>query len=176
MASVFTHSFTGFALVMMLPKERRTSALVLTAVIAPALPDLDSLGFFAGVPYDSFFGHRGFFHSFCFSAILAALIAAMIFRYARVSYPSLSLFLTFVVSTHALLDAMTTGGRGVALFSPFNNDRIFFPFRVILVSPMNISDFFGEWGVNVMKSEILYVWIPLCVILMVIKIFQSWKH
>jgi hypothetical protein len=65
--------------------------------------------------------------------------------------------------SHTLLDAMTSGGLGVAFFSPFSNERYFFPWRPIRVSPIGV-DFFGEAGVAVLRSELIWVWIPCAVL------------
>ena len=51
-------------------------------------------------------------------------------------------------ASHALLDAMTNGGLGVAVYWPFSLKRIFLPFKPIQVSPIGISNFFTEWGVS----------------------------
>ncbi len=55
---------------------------------------------------------------------------------------------------------MTTGGKGVAFFSPFDNGRYFLPWRMIQVSPIGMDDFFGKWGIAVIKSEILWIALP----------------
>lgn len=39
-------------------------------------------------------------------------------------------------ASHALLDMLTDGGLGVALFVPVSNARLFFPVRPIAVSPI----------------------------------------
>jgi hypothetical protein len=68
------------------------------------------------------------------------------------------LFLSTV--SHGVLDAMTTGGLGVAFFSPFSNERLFLPWRVIEVSPIGVSRFFSLRGLEVLASEVTTVWIP----------------
>lgn len=57
-------------------------------------------------------------------------------------------------------DAMTTGGLGVAFFAPFSAERFFFPFRPILVSPISVRRFFTERGLQIVASELLWVWLP----------------
>ncbi|MGL4364860.1 MAG: metal-dependent hydrolase, partial [Bacteroidales bacterium] len=136
MASIITHSLVGLGAALLMPKDWRTGIFLTVATVAPSLPDLDVLGFYAGVPYDSFWGHRGFVHSFCFAFCLAALLAILVRYHQKTTYIKLWIFLGIVISTHGILDAMTTGGHGIALFSPFNNARIFLPCRVIQVSPM----------------------------------------
>lgn len=165
MASIITHSLVGLSAAYIMPKDWRTATFMWVASIAPSLPDLDVLGFYAGVPYESFFGHRGFFHSLIFSFILASGLAMFIRaieeRAKNISFAKLTLFLGIVICSHGILDAMTTGGHGIALFSPIYDERLFLPWRVIKVSPMHISAFFSEWGWNVLKSEMFFVWFPL---------------
>jgi inner membrane protein len=143
------------------------------------LPDLDVLGFYAGVPYESFFGHRGFFHSLFFSFVLATFLAFLIRiisqKSQEISFAKLILCLGIIISSHGILDAMTTGGHGIALFSPFYEERLFLPWRVIKVSPMHVSAFLGEWGVKVLASEMFYVWLPLSFIVLVKKIMFAEK-
>ena len=72
------------------------------------------------------------------------------------------LYIYFFLSTvlHPLLDDCTDGGLGVALFSPFINERYFFGFRPIEVSPISVSGFFTQRGWEVFKSELYWVWLP----------------
>ena len=44
-----------------------------------------------------------------------------------------------VVLSHPLLDALTTGGLGVALWWPWSDVRIFAPLRLIPVSPIGVG-------------------------------------
>ena len=55
---------------------------------------------------------------------------------------------------------MTSGGGGIAFFAPFVNERYFFPWRPILVSPMSIRRFFSARGAAILASEFVWVWIP----------------
>jgi hypothetical protein len=48
---------------------------------------------------------------------------------------------------------MTDGGLGVAFFAPFHNERYFFPWRPIAVSPIGMG-FFSERGLEVIISEL----------------------
>ena len=86
-------------------------------------------------------------------------------------------FLVIFLSTvsHGILDAMTTGGMGVGFFIPFDNDRFFFPFQVIKVSPLGIKKFFSEWGIQVIFSEFKYIFIPCSLILLILYVFKKLK-
>ena len=55
---------------------------------------------------------------------------------------------------------MTSGGYGIAFFSPFNDTRYFFPWRTIKVSPLGIANFFTERGLRVIKNELIWIGIP----------------
>jgi inner membrane protein len=55
---------------------------------------------------------------------------------------------------------MTNGGLGVAFFAPFNNQRYFFPFRPLLVSPIGVDPFFTTRGLKVIFSELVWIWFP----------------
>jgi inner membrane protein len=76
------------------------------------------------------------------------------------------------------LDAMTDGGLGIALLSPFDNHRYFFPWTPIVVSPIGLRGFFSNWGLRVMISEITYVWAPLLICLFAIRLTlrKFWKR
>jgi inner membrane protein len=134
--------------------------MVLGATFA-ALPDLDGVGFWLGVPYESTFGHRGFTHSLVFAAILAGLgLLAFRDRAFAIERGKIWTYLFLATASHGVLDAMTTGGGGVAFFAPIVNERYFFPWRPILVSPMSIRRFFTARGVAILASEFVYVWLP----------------
>ena len=59
---------------------------------------------------------------------------------------------------------MTTGGLGVAFFSPFSQSRYFLPWRSILVSPIGVEPFFSRYGLRVLWSEVVWIWIPSAVL------------
>ena len=126
------------------------------------IPDADVIGFAFGVPYESVLGHRGLSHSLAFAAVVAAAVVALAFRAAQFADLRLRLWAYFFAATasHGFLDAMTTGGLGVAFLSPFVDTRFFLPFRPILVSPIGVARFFSERGLAVMRSEITWIWLP----------------
>ncbi|MGC1204299.1 MAG: metal-dependent hydrolase [Flavobacteriaceae bacterium] len=117
-------------------------------------------------------GHRGFTHS-----ILFALLWALVLMFAFGKKHRLTWFLVIFLSTlsHGVLDAMTSGGRGVGFLIPFNNIRFFFPFREIKVSPIGIDKFFSSWGFRVILSEIKYIIIP-CILILVFLYFKKSKN
>ncbi len=139
----------------------------LTAVNA-IIPDADVIGFSFGVSYGSMFGHRGFTHSILFAVLFGGCIAFIVFKCLNtgISYPKLFIFFSLVTFSHPLLDMLTDGGLGVALFAPFSDERFFFPFRPIEVSPIG-AGFFSERGIEVILSEILWIWLPAFLIFLI---------
>jgi inner membrane protein len=162
MASIFGHAFISIALGKSFSRKKRTWKLILLAITCAIIPDADVIGFQFGISYGSFWGHRGFSHSFLFALLFGALISFLFYRKQFFSKKGIILLLFFFLCTasHSILDAMTTGGFGVAFFSPFNDTRYFFPWRPIQVSPLGIMQFFSERGVQVIRSEVAWIGLP----------------
>lgn len=138
------------------------------AVFCAVMPDFDVIAFAFGIPYASPWGHRGFTHSLVFAALISPLAARASVRglsLARLRALKLSLFFFIVTATHALLDALTNGGLGVAIFWPFDCARYFFPYRPIEVSPIGIASFFSQQGIAVVRSELLWIGAPCAALL-----------
>jgi inner membrane protein len=159
MASVLSHPAVPLALSAAAGRSTVSGRLTLVACLASVLPDVDAVGYWAGVPYDAPLGHRGLTHSLCFAA-LTALAAAAGARRLGVSRTAAALVTFLAAGSHGLLDAMTTGGMGVAFFSPFSNARYFLPWRVIAVSPIGVGRFLSERGVRILASELTWIWAP----------------
>lgn len=139
--------------------ERVVSRRLLAAgALASVLPDLDALGFYAGVPYASPLGHRGATHSLAAALAVAAVGAALrgpLQTRARTAFA----FLLAAAASHAFLDAFTTGGLGVALLWPFSDARFFAPVRFIQVAPLRPGAALAR-GLGVIGSEVPWVWAP----------------
>jgi inner membrane protein len=122
------------------------------------LPDIDVIGFRLGIPYAAPFGHRGATHSFV-AATLAALVAVLIARPARLPPRLTALLALLVVASHDVLDTMTDGGLGCALLWPLTNHRFFAPWRPIPVAPIGLG-FLSAEGLRVAAAELL-MFLPL---------------
>lgn len=161
MASLISHPFVALALA---PWFRRSGIGVKLATLGAActmLPDLDVLGLYLGVPYGSLLGHRGLSHSIFFAAALAAIISLPLGKVFRpASATTIFAFIFLCTASHGLLDAMTDGGLGIAFLSPLSNQRYFFPWRPLSVSPLSITAFFSGRGSAVLYSELLWVLVP----------------
>jgi inner membrane protein len=164
MCSIITHPVVPLALSVFLPRDAASPALLLAGAACSIIPDLDVIGFRFGIQYSDMLGHRGLTHSILFAAALGALLGFTIFRNAQGGNWAIFLFLFLSTLSHTLLDMLTNGGLGVALFAPFSNERYFFPWRPIQVSPIGVGSFLSEWGVRVLASELRWVWLPTAVV------------
>ncbi len=161
MASVFGHAALAGAMGAALPSRLRRRGVIATGMLCSMMPDLDVISFNLGIPYHGFWGHRGMTHSILFGAGLG-LMMMLIFHFREEIKDKAILGFYYIVCTvsHGVLDGMTTGGMGIAYFSPFDDGRYFLPYRMIQVSPLGISRFFNKWGLEVLKSEFVWIGIP----------------
>jgi inner membrane protein len=134
--------------------------MIFLGVVCSMLPDLDVVGFRFGVPYGHLLGHRGLSHSMAFAVFLSACLTWLLPIAAQASRMMLFGFLFLSTVSHGILDALTSGGLGVAFFAPFENSRYFFPWRPIRVSPISVSAFLSATGVRVLRSELQWIWLP----------------
>lgn len=158
MASLFTHPVIPTALYIATGSSFVNKRILFLGILLSMLPDADVLGYRLGVPYAHVFGHRGLSHSLLFAFCCAALLAAL--PWASTMRWRIMLFLFLATISHGVLDAMTRGGLGVGFFIPIVNDRYFFAFRPIEVSPLSIRGFISERGWFVFKSELKSLWLP----------------
>ena len=159
MATPFSHLAVPLALAVALGPDTVPPGLLALAMICAVLPDIDALGLWLGIPYEHPFGHRGFTHSLPFAAALAG--AGVLLAPALAADPSTAFgVLLASAASHGLIDAMTNGGLGIALFSPFSQRRHFLPWRVIEVSPLRPTALFSRHGLRVLRSELRWVWAP----------------
>jgi inner membrane protein len=158
MPTVISHPAIPLALAMIGGRKHVPGRLLIAAAVASVLPDADAVGFYLGIPYGHTFGHRGFSHSIAFALIIGC---GGIILASRLRSTKLAAFLVLFISafSHGILDAMTTGGMGVAFFSPFSNQRFFLPWRFIRVSPISIRRFLTLRGWSVLQSEFLWIWL-----------------
>ncbi len=174
MPTVFSHALVGLTASQLYrpsfsPRDRRV--FVGLSVALPLVPDVDGVFLKLGwIPYEHFFGHRGFSQSLVAAAILGALAAAWFARTsttARGIRVKLSLYFAAIIATHGILDMATSGGEGIALLAPFDNTRLFFTFRPISVSPISPSLWFTRVGFDAMRSELLTIW-SICLALLIL--------
>lgn len=159
MPSVFTHAAIPLALWCASDRGRIPPRLLGAGVVAAMLPDADVLAFALHIPYADAFGHRGASHSLLFAAALG-LLAALGARGLQAGRVQAAAFVFICALSHPLLDALTSGGLGVALWWPWSDARLFAPWRPIRVSPF-AKHFFSARGLQTVLSELRWVWLPL---------------
>ena len=173
MASAFSHAIVALAMGKAFQNKALRWRELSLGALCSALPDLDVIGLYGGIQYGDVWGHRGMTHSVVFAALLAGILVGVWYR-GKPAAARKGLFLYFFLCTasHGVLDAMTNGGLGVAFFSPFDTTRYFFPVRPVLVSPIGVSEFFSEYGVRILASEEIWIWLPSCVAFLVVRLAQ----
>ncbi len=130
------------------------------------LPDIDVLGLRLGIAYGDPLGHRGFTHSLVFAAGVALLVVAVGFRDASLRSAkgwSLVLVLALATASHGVLDAFTNAGLGVGFLLPFDASRSFAPWRPLATSPIGVGAFFSGPVLEILSSEVLWLWLPISV-------------
>lgn len=158
MASLVTHPIVPLSLALAAGQKTIPWQLVLLGMLASMLPDADVIAFRLGIPYGHMLGHRGLSHSLVFAVLLAVVIAGLDrFKARRLAT---FLFIFAATASHGMLDALTTGGKGVGFLIPFTDERYFFSIRPILVSPLTAHEFFTARGLAILISEIQAVWAP----------------
>ena len=160
MPTVPTHAVVGIALAPAFLRSTDSYEWALAGAGLAMLPDLDVLAFTLGIPYGSPFGHRGITHSLFFAAALAWLAAIATGQLGLQTSARLWFYLFASIASHGLIDACTNGGRGIGLLIPLTAQRFFFPWRPIQVSPIGIGWFFSRDVWFVLRSELLWVWLP----------------
>lgn len=162
MPTIISHAAVPLAIRIGLGRHRIPPRLLLAGIVAAIAPDLDVVAFRLGIAYADAFGHRGASHSLMFALLLAAgaSVAAPLLRTSRLMS---FLFVLAAGASHPLLDMLTNGGLGVALFWPVSDLRYFAPWQVIEVSPLSLRRVFSERGLALMHSELTWVWLPCAV-------------
>ncbi|HVF50537.1 MAG TPA: metal-dependent hydrolase [Pyrinomonadaceae bacterium] len=162
MATIFSHALAALALGKVYTEERMPARFWTLAAACAVLPDADVVTFIFGVRYGDVLGHRGLSHSLLFALVVGCIAARLAFSGVSVrstKFLTLAAYFFAATASHAVLDALTNGGLGVAFFSPFDTTRYFFPWRPIKVSPIGLG-FFSRYGLVVLMSEIVWIWLP----------------
>jgi inner membrane protein len=161
MASALSHAAVALAAGTCFPRDELPRRAIVLGVILAVLPDIDAVGFWLGVPTSALLGHRGLTHSLLFAAALGTAAALL---FSRGQGPSrdrriLVFFFVLAIALHGVLDGFTNGGPGIAYFSPLSNERYFFPFRPIEVSPIGFG-VLNARGLRILLSETRWVLLP----------------
>jgi len=182
MPTVPTHALVATTLFACWWQRAWSWKLLAAGVVCAMLPDADVVGFSLGVRYGDLIGHRGLSHSIPFAACLATAAALLWSPLLREPTRSLQApirlepdpaneatarwwFLFACTASHGVLDAATDGGLGVAFLSPFSNERYFWSWRPIRVSPIGLTRFLSGRGIEVITTELAWIWLPCAIVL-----------
>ena len=102
------------------------------------LPDADVLLVALGATDHGPAGHRGASHSLTMAAF-AGLVCALTARWRRWPVLRTALIGAFAVGSHALLDVLGEGGRGLPLLWPFSEVRFHSPWRIFPDAPRGMK-------------------------------------
>lgn len=167
MAMAPTHAFVGLAVADLAAGRYSDTRLRVAGALCAALPDADTLLMrFGDVAYEDAWGHRGITHGLPFAAALAVVVALLFFRGRALPPWRAALALFLAIASQGLLDAMTTGGLGVAFLAPFDLERFFAPWTPIPVAPLSVRSFFTEHGMRIFGWELLHIWLPVGALLL----------
>lgn len=172
MPTIMSHAAIPIAGALLLGRSRLSLPVIATGIVFSMFPDADVIGFRFGVDYADGWGHRGATHSLIFAAA-AALFTVALIRPQR--YVLAGLFLFISMASHGLLDTLTNGGLGAALFWPLDETRHFAPLTPITVSPIGIADFISARGIKVLQSEVIWIWTPLTISVAMILSLKHWR-
>ena len=167
MATIFGHGLAAGTLGYLSTKEKPSARFLAIMILCSILPDADVLSFRLHIPYEDMFGHRGISHSIGFAMLTGIIFGGLLFKLEgkrRHDFYRYSLLCFLATLSHSILDALTNGGHGVAFFAPFSNERYFLPWQPIQVSPIG-RHFFSERGSYVLLSELLWIGVPCCLLL-----------
>jgi len=179
MPTIITHSVVAVSSGLGFSSGKESLKFWILRIACSSLPDADVIGYrFLYIPTYHFFGHRGFFHSPFFAALLSIFIVCIFYRKEEIfskNWWKYMLYFFVLAASHGVLDAFTNGGNGIALLSPLTHERYFSPWTPIEVSPLSINAFLSQRGLTVLKSELIWVWVPCLLALIALKIKRRGK-
>ena len=163
MPTILSHPAVPLAIGLGLGQRVVPMRLLVAGVVASVVPDLDVVGLRLGIDYSHALGHRGISHSLLFALALGSL-AALRAPWLKTTRRMAFAFIFASTASHGLLDMMTNGGLGIAIWWPLSDERLFLPWQVIEVSPLSFRRFVSAAWLSVLQSELFWVWLPSVVI------------
>jgi inner membrane protein len=120
------------------PRRPVSWPALLAFMVLALLPDADLALVAMGACDDGACGHRGASHSLLV-ALAIGLFAGMVAR--RLGWPVVRTIVaaTVAVASHAVLDALGEGGRGLPLLWPFSDARFISPIRIFPDAPRGLA-------------------------------------
>ncbi|MFB3894271.1 MAG: metal-dependent hydrolase [Phycisphaerae bacterium] len=197
MATPLTHAFFALAGGKAAIHRKAPMQFWVLMAICAAVPDIDVLWRRLVANPMGIWAHRGIAHSLLAAAVFG-LLAACVCRAGkqppnipdaapgrrRPARTFLLLWLVFALATasHAMLDMLSTGYRGVMLLAPFDDHRYAFGWQPIWSMPQWVGQTLrrlaphggrGSWLAMAFLSEIIVVWAPMTVLLIVSRLVRQ---
>ena len=141
--------------------------VLVASVIAACAPDLDVATLALEVPESSPWSHRGVAHSLALAAVFALAAGLVAFRRLDVGSREWFRVVAFVAgagASHGIVDAMTAAESGVALFAPFSDARVLFPWKLLPSPKLGLEEYLGFWGVLTIANELLFAIVPVMIV------------
>ena len=118
MPTIITHSVIALSSSYSFSSGKESLKFWILSIACSSLPDADVIGYrWLYIPSYHFFGHRGFFHSPFFAALLSLFIVCIFYRKEVIfsnRWWKYLLYFFILAASHGLLDALTNGGNGIA--------------------------------------------------------------
>ena len=135
--------------------QRPPLATMLAFAGLAMLPDADVIMVAFGTSDRGVLGHRGASHSFPVALVLGLLIAYVMQRYG---WPVVrtAVMATAAIASHAVLDVLGEGGRGLPLLYPFSEMRFQSPVRIFPDAPRWPATLSGRGITNIAIEMLVF--------------------
>jgi inner membrane protein len=174
MPTIFTHIAVPIAVTVALGTRRLPWGATLAGMVAAVVPDIDGIAFKLGIAYGGMTGHRGFTHTLLFALLIGVAGYALAPRWGMRRWVGYA-WIALCTLSHPLLDMLTNGGVGIPLLWPLDSTHYLFPWRPIMASPISLRRLLSSRGVQVLRGEVLVVWLPLMTVaLLVWSVRHGW--
>jgi inner membrane protein len=161
-----THALMPLAAAVSFGKRPLPWRLVIGAMIAAALPDIDAVWtHFLHLPRYSIYAHRGAAHSL-FAALLAGLVASAFHKWFGVRPLTAAVVVAASMASHGIFDMMTEPGRPVAYLWPLSSVRLFADWRPIYTPAIQRAHLLSQ-ALARFESELLQLMLPMLIIVLV---------
>lgn len=163
MPSTFGHAVAGLAITAVFHGEklpRRTWAI---AACCATAPDLDWFVSLLNMHRGHVLNHRGVAHSLFAALVIATLAFFLAYRKDQRRW-AVWLCLTIATLSHGLLDALTSGGVGVALFMPFSETRWACLWQPGQVAPLPLGREHTWYFLRSLWTELFWIGLPALVL------------
>jgi inner membrane protein len=178
MSSLFGHALAGLTISGAFTKAKPPRRMWAFAMACAVAPDLDWFPGFLKLPVGTSLAHRGMSHSLI-AALLIAVAAMLIGFRPQLRSPRHWGCMLAAAFSHALLDACTFGGTGVAFLLPFSDARFVCIWQPIFVSPIPLSGKLLDWLLFSLGTEAIWIGIPAGLVFGTPRVAQwlrSWRN